>query len=281
MITTKILTEIETNINTGIEYEIALFRCLLKSSDEICQVDAAIKKRHDARKIETIINRTSISQIMGALASRSLTMIDVSFETQNDEVGPSDVVMVVDSSSGKREKIGLSIKYSNTCTLNATGRKFLTEFQIRDLQKQLPKYIDDYISEMTELYGSVNNWFRRRKFSVITDRYIDLIRDEVIQNWPRKSEDDRISILREAYQETSPIDSPTGFRAPVSATPNVSSSVRPAQPVEISDYTAQNRFPTYNDLQNAKNCDKPERKVKEIRVFYDDGTYEIFIPAMK
>jgi hypothetical protein len=83
------------------------------------------------------------------------------------------------------------------------------------------------------------------------------------------------------HQETSPIDSPTGFRAPVSATPNVSSSVRPAQPVEISDYTAQNRFPTYNDLQNAKNCDKPERKVKEIRVFYDDGTYEIFIPAMK
>jgi hypothetical protein len=41
---------------------------------------------------------------------------------------------------------------------------------------------------------------------VITDRYIDLIRDEVIQNWPRKSEDDRISILREAYQETSPIE---------------------------------------------------------------------------
>ena len=82
-------------------------------------------------------------------------------------------------------------------------------------------------------------------------------------------------------QETSSIDSPTGFRAPTSFTPNVSSAVRPAQPVDVPDYTAQNRFPTYNDLQNVKNCDKPARKVKEIRVFYDDGTYEIFIPAMK
>ena len=82
-------------------------------------------------------------------------------------------------------------------------------------------------------------------------------------------------------QETTPTDSQIGFRAPASNVSNVPSSVRPAQPVEIPDYTTQNRFPTYNDLQNAKNCDKPERKVKEIRVFYDDGTYEIFIPAMK
>jgi hypothetical protein len=82
-------------------------------------------------------------------------------------------------------------------------------------------------------------------------------------------------------QETSPTDSKTGFRTSASATTNVSSTVRSAQPVEVPDYTAQNRFPTCNDLQNAKNCDKPERKVKEIRVFYDDGTYEIFIPAMK
>jgi hypothetical protein len=82
-------------------------------------------------------------------------------------------------------------------------------------------------------------------------------------------------------QETLPIDSSTGFRAPATVTPNASSSVRPSQSVEVPDYTAQNRFPTYNDLQNVKNCDKPARKVKEIRVFYDDGTYEIFIPAMK
>ena len=57
--------------------------------------------------------------------------------------------------------------------------------------------------------------------------------------------------------------------------------MRPQLPVDLPDYGAQSRFSTYNDLQNAKICDKPERKVKEIRVFFDDGTYEIFIPAMK
>lgn len=34
-----------------------------------------------------------------------------------------------------------------------------------------------------------------------------------------------------------------------------------------------------NDI--AKNFDKPLRRVKEIRVFYDDNTYETFIPAVK
>ena len=84
-----------------------------------------------------------------------------------------------------------------------------------------------------------------------------------------------------SYPETAPADSPTGFRTPVTSTSNVSPATRPVQPIEAPDYAAQTRFPTYNDLQNAKNCDKPERKVKEIRVFYDDVTYEIFIPAMK
>ncbi|MBR4296817.1 MAG: helix-turn-helix transcriptional regulator [Bacteroidaceae bacterium] len=58
-------------------------------------------------------------------------------------------------------------------------------------------------------------------------------------------------------------------------------NVRPQVPVDLPDYGIQNRFSTYNEMQNAKMCDKPERKVKEIRVFFDDGTYEIFIPAMK
>lgn len=34
-------------------------------------------------------------------------------------------------------------------------------------------------------------------------------------------------------------------------------------------------------LQIAKNIDKPSRKIKEIRVFFDDGTYESFVPSSK
>lgn len=57
--------------------------------------------------------------------------------------------------------------------------------------------------------------------------------------------------------------------------------MRQPMPNEIYDYANPNRLVAYNDMLNAKKCDKPERKVKEIRVFFDDGTYEIFIPAMK
>lgn len=33
--------------------------------------------------------------------------------------------------------------------------------------------------------------------------------------------------------------------------------------------------------RNMNIIDKPERKIKEIRVFYDDGTYEAFVPSSK
>ena len=31
--------------------------------------------------------------------------------------------------------------------------------------------------------------------------------------------------------------------------------------------------------ENAKNTDKTERRIKEIRVFYEDSTYEVFLPV--
>lgn len=34
-------------------------------------------------------------------------------------------------------------------------------------------------------------------------------------------------------------------------------------------------------MRNVNIIDKPERKIKEIRVFYDDGTYEAFVPSAK
>ena len=205
MVTTKTISEIRTNINTGVEYEIALFRCLMKVASEIRQVDETIRFRNDAGTIESIIRRTTTSDIYNELRCRSLILMDVSFETQNDDVGPSDIVMYVRTPSGANEKLGISVKYANTCTLNATGRKFLTEVQISALKRKLPQYTDDYVAEMKRLYGNVENWFRKKKPSVATDRYIDLIRDEVIINWAKKTDEEKTSILMEAYQETSPI----------------------------------------------------------------------------
>ena len=40
-----------------------------------------------------------------------------------------------------------------------------------------------------------------------------------------------------------------------------------------------NRSNYAREMENAKAIDKPRRKIKEIRVFFDDGTYESFVPS--
>lgn len=113
------LDEVRNNINTGVEYEIALYYALLAiKPSEQAKVLSALETRNDADKIMGIIGYTSIQPIIDALKLRGLSLIDVTFETQNDEVGPADVVMIVVNGNGTKEKIGLSVKFFNTCTLN-------------------------------------------------------------------------------------------------------------------------------------------------------------------
>ena len=206
MITAKTLSEIRNNINTGVEYEIALFRRLLPQPNEQMMVDEAINSRYDSRTVNQIIRQTNTDIVFDALNRIGATLEDISFETQNDSVGPSDLVMTVRNYNGAVAQLGISVKYANTCTLNATGRKFLTESQIAELRAQLPAYTKAYVEEMSRLYGHAQNWFRKRKPSFTTDNFIDLIREAVIVNWNFKSAEEKISILKEAYQETSPID---------------------------------------------------------------------------
>ena len=199
------LSEIRNNINTGIEYEIALFYVLLSiKPNEQSQVMRAINERWDASKIKKIISYTNAYQLKDTLSARGLSLFDVSFETQNDEVGPADVVMHTKDKNGESSKIGLSIKFSNTCTLNVTGRNFITDDQISHLRDLLPDYTNRYIQEMTKLYGNVNNWFRMRKPSTITDEYIDLNRDEVIKNWGNVR--NKTSLLSAVFHSDSPIE---------------------------------------------------------------------------
>lgn len=46
------------------------------------------------------------------------------------------------------------------------------------------------------------------------------------------------------------------------------------------DTLRQNR-PPQNAIENTKNVDIKRRKIKEIRIFFDDGTYEVFGPTSK
>jgi len=164
----------------------------------------AIQSRHDAAKVKSIINYTDTNVILSNLRNRDLEYLDAAFETQNDEVGPADIVLITKDNSSKQVKIGLSVKYANTCTLNVTGRNFITDAQISELRAQLPQYTQDYINEMTATYGDVSKWFRMRKPSRVTDEYIDLIRDAVISNW--KNVQNKTSLLSALFHSDSPIE---------------------------------------------------------------------------
>lgn len=159
--------------------------------------------RFDASKIKSIISQTDTTSIEKALKTRGLVLDDVTFETQNDEVGPADIVMLV-SNGVSKTKIGLSVKYANTCTLNVTGRNFITDNQISQLKSQLPVYTQKYIHEMVKKYGDVGNWFRMRKPSETTDAFIDLIRDAVIANW--KNVRNKTTLLSALFHSDSPIE---------------------------------------------------------------------------
>ena len=205
MLYTNTLNEIETNINTGVEYEIALFAKLIEAnSDEYQKVITSINKRYDKGKIMSILHDTKTRPILDSLAVRNLKLKDATFETQNDNVGPADIVMIVEDTNNNESKIGLSVKYANTCTLNVTGKNFITDSQIRNLRSLLPSYTQKYIQEMTNLYGGVNNWFRMRKPSKTTDAYIDLIRDAVISNWPNVK--NKTKLLSALFHKDSPIE---------------------------------------------------------------------------
>lgn len=57
----------------------------------------------------------------------------------------------------------------------------------------------------------------------------------------------------------------------------------PVQNTTSAPYNSNSVRPTRLDLvrEEVKNLDKPQRRVLEIRVFYDDQTWETFIPAKK
>lgn len=204
MIDSKCIDDVKSNFNTGVEYEIALFYSLC----EFCQMDLksldiAINNRVDSKKIRAIIKKSSPQPIISELAELSLSLVDVSFETQNDEVGPADIVLKVINNNQQMSSLGLSVKYSNTCTLNATGKRFLTDLQINELKGVLPVYTEKYIEEMNAQWGKISNWFRQRKPSQTTDEFIDLIRGAVIANWQNITQKEEL--FAALYHSDSPI----------------------------------------------------------------------------
>ena len=196
------LNEIETNINTGVEYEIALFAKLIEAnSDEYQKVITSVNKRSDKGKIMSILHDTKTKPILESLAGRNLKLKDVTFETQNDNIGPADIVMITEDQNGKETQIGISVKYKNTCTLNSTSGRFITTEQRKRIESLYPSYKRRFIEYMKNKFGNASNWHRRR--CPITNEFIDVLRDAVIENWNMRN--DKRDVLSAAFQDNSPI----------------------------------------------------------------------------
>ena len=193
----------EISSNPGVEYEIALFYKLLhQGCDEATAVMKAINSRQDAQKTRHLIEITDEMILLRELQEKGLSLIDVSFETQNDSVGPADIVLYVSDTARQSSMLGLSVKYANRNTLNPTAKRFISEQQIKDLQDQFDNvYIHAFLKEMKEKYGHVSNWKRKR--SDAANKFYDLMRDAVIENWPNVQ--DKVSLLAAMFHSNSPI----------------------------------------------------------------------------
>lgn len=196
--------DIVHNANPGIEYELALFyKIKAHLGRDDARIMSLLGSRCDFHKIERIIEYTDISVIFDNLHSRNLSVLDCTLETQNDEVGPADIVLIVRDACENVSYVGVSVKYNNTCTLNVTGRRFITDHQIASLRQEQQSMTAEYIREMNDNFGAIGNWFRKRKSSVVTDKFIDMIRDAVISNWDNVG--DKESLFGDLFQASSPI----------------------------------------------------------------------------
>lgn len=206
------LNEIRESRLKCVEYEIGLFLCLLTNPDEIEAVINAASTREDYKKILGIANNANKEAILNILSYAGMSLLDVSFESQNDAVGPADVVVYASNRHGENKKIGLSVKYNNDVICNYTGRDILTEEQISNLKEQLPAFANRYLNEMIERCGSFDEWYRirfetkKKIASDVTNEYIDLVRDAVVDRWAIMSQEEKDEFLYKVYRTDSPLD---------------------------------------------------------------------------
>jgi hypothetical protein len=191
------------NKNSGIEFEYALFYKLLKDDEHRNTFKKRVIDRHPKKsRILDIIARSDIQSLLDRLSSRSFSYRDIFIASQDDSVGPSDIILESEDS----DFLGLSVKYMNTCTLNITSRGFLTPPSIQKGYLLLDEACNNYISECSVKYGHASNWFRSRKRSKHTDEFNSDLVSLVISDWLGKTIDDRAELLNKLIHADPLID---------------------------------------------------------------------------
>ena len=190
------------NNNTGVEFEYALFYLLSTDSNRSIFLKNIIYRHKLKDKIIHIFNNSKFEKLKTTLADSSWAKFNVFLATQCDEIGPADVVL----KNSNNDCLGLSVKNQNNCSLNITGRSFLTNSSLNLLEKELTAACSNYIAEMRNKYVTVDKWFKTRKRSKETDFFIDKIRDCVISDWNKKNVIEKTTIVDKFTHANSPIN---------------------------------------------------------------------------
>ena len=214
---------LRNNINTGIEFEYALFSLLNNGELQNVFLNEVVLYHPFKDRIELIIAKTNIEVLKRIITRKFNSNYEIFLATQIDNIGPADIILQDNVGC----TLGLSVKYQNNCTLNVSSKYFITEQSAMELKNELKISCQNYILEMNIKYGSTNEWFRKRKTSIETDKFIDTVRNKVIQDWMKKSTIEKKELLDKLVHADSPIifwvvkfrDSLRGFQFEINENP--------------------------------------------------------------
>lgn len=202
----SICVELLNNNNVGVEYEFSLYYLLLDNEFQNIFNKLTISNHIKKDKILQIIENQRDNVYQQMLNQEYSLYKYVYLATQDDSVGPSDIVLY-ENHDKTGNVLGLSVKYNNGCNVNMSSSYFLTandKEELKDVQKELTH---KHIKYQIDTNGHVSNWFRQRKFSTTqySNAIIDFIRDKVIYCW-YNGDINKQSIINKLYQTDSPID---------------------------------------------------------------------------
>lgn len=190
------IQSILNNVNTGFEYELAVFYHFLNPLQKTFFSENVLSQHQLGHRVGNIVNNIDST----SLRDLQVGLTDVLLTTQDDTYKPSDIVLLYPN-----RRLGLSVKYNNSCNVNISGGYFLTpsiRMELSNLQRSLAQ---DYIDEMTANYGQLENWFRKRKRSEVVNYFIDTLRDSVINHWSTLSPQEQGKVIQMLFQLNSVI----------------------------------------------------------------------------
>jgi hypothetical protein len=199
-------TEWSNNNNVGVEYEFALYYLLLDVKFRDIFKNITINNHAKKEKILQIIEAQKANIYQQISKSEYSTYKYVYLATQDDTVGPSDIVLY-ENADKTGSILGISVKYNNSCNVNMSSQYFLTATDKEYLKNIQKEYTNRHIDYQLDNRGNVENWFRIRKYSTTpySTGIIDAIREHVIIRW-NNGDVDKQNVIDKLYQIDSPIN---------------------------------------------------------------------------